>query len=220
MQLYSTSFSPYAARCRVQIYHKDLPVEIVAPPGGIGSAEIRASNPTGRIPVLKIDGQRWLGESWAIMEYLEDRFPAVAMRPSDTYACAQMRMLVRFADLYLASAMFPLFRALRGGVDGDTIDAAVTGLQTQLQQLEKLLEATGRSRSQPLDLADAALLPIVEYARLLGPHFGADDLFATCPGVGAWLRRVGTEAAGARVLEEMETGLRAAIPALFGSPTP
>ncbi len=47
MQLYSAAISPYAARCRIQIRHKTLPVEIVPVPGGMGSDTVKAKNPTG-----------------------------------------------------------------------------------------------------------------------------------------------------------------------------
>ena len=84
MQLYSLSFSPYASRCRIYIHHKNLPVAIVAPPGGLGSAQLKAKNPIGKIPVLDL-GERAIAESWTIMEYLESQHPAQPMWPADEF---------------------------------------------------------------------------------------------------------------------------------------
>lgn len=216
MQLYSIAFSPYAARVRIQVYHKQLPVTVVPPPGGLGSAQIRAKNPIGKIPVLDL-GERALGESWAIMDYLETTFPTPPMRPADAFAWAGRQALVRFTDLYLAPAMFPLFRALRGGLDAETIEAALDAQQAQLQVLEQLLTPDATAA---LDLADAALLPVLWYAQRLAAFFGMPDCLAELPTVSAWWRRASAEPAAARVLAEMDAGLRAAMPALFAIAEP
>lgn len=212
MQLYSSSFSPYASRCRIQIHHKNLPVEIVPPPGGLGSAQLKAKNPIGKIPVLDL-GDKVLAESWAIMEYLEARFPEPSMRPADAFEQAKLQELVRFTDLNLATAMFPLFRALRGAVGPEGVAEALTALQAQLQVLESLLAR--KVRGTRLDLADAALLPVMFYARLLAKHFGKTDCLAALPVTSGWWQRASAVPAAAKVLAEMEAGLRTAIPVLF-----
>jgi glutathione S-transferase len=215
MQLYSAPHSPYAARCRMQILHKQLPVAIVPPPGGMGSAALKAKNPSGKIPVLDL-GDDALAESWAILDYLEARFPQPPMRPDDALAAARLQELVRFTDLYLAPAMFPLFVALRGAAEPATIDASLKALQTQLQALESLIRR--KTDLLPLDLGDAALLPVIWYARILTGHFGAADCLAPLPATRTWWQRVSTVPAAAAVLAEMEAGLRAAMPALFAAP--
>ncbi len=212
MQLYSAPISPYASRCRVQIYYKNLPVEIVPPPGGMRSEEVLARNPGGRIPVLDL-GDKALAESWSIMEYLEETHPETPMRPSDDFDRARLSELVRFADIYLATAMFPLFKALRGGVDEQAINAAVSGLTDQLTVLEQQWDR--KPHTGDLDLADAALLPIVWYAQILARHFGNPDCLAGLEQTRAWWDRVGKVPAAAKVLDEMETGLRAALPIVF-----
>lgn len=214
MQLYSSSFSPYAARCRIQIFHKNLPVDIVPPPGGMGSAQLKSKNPIGKIPVLDL-GDKSLGESWAIMEYLEACHPAPAMRPADAFEAAEQQALVRFTDLYLAPAMFPLFRALRVAVSADATKESLTALQAQLLVLEPLLANKAAHQTLPLDLADAALLPIIWYSCILTRHFGMADCIAALPATQQWWQRASTVPAAEKVLSEMEAGLKAAIPVLF-----
>jgi len=212
MQLYSAPISPYASRCRIQIHHKQLPVAIVPPPGGMRSAQVLALNPIGKIPVLDLGGDA-LFESWAIMDYLETRFPQTPMRPADPLAAAKLAALVRFADIQLALAMFPMFRALRGAAGADAVTEAVAGQDAQLQVLEQLLAR--KASGLAFDLADAALLPIVYYGRLLGAHFGKKDVIAALPATLRWWQAASTVPAAAQVLAEMEQGLRAAIPVLF-----
>lgn len=214
MKLYSAAISPYASRCRIQIQHKNLPVEILPPPGGMGSDEVKAKNPVGKIPVLDL-GDQALAESWAIMEYLENRFPDIPMRPADAFAAARQSEIVRFVDLYLAPAMFPLFLALRGAGDQDTVDKALTGLGQQLKVLDALLSRDDYANKAGLDLVDAALLPIIWYARVLARHFSQADCLEALPTTLAWWQRASSEAAASLVLDEMQTGLAQAMPTLF-----
>ncbi|HLI20596.1 MAG TPA: glutathione S-transferase family protein [Stellaceae bacterium] len=53
----------------------------------------RAINQKGVVPALDHDG-RIVIESNVILEYLEDCFPAVRLRPQDPYAAAQMRIWI------------------------------------------------------------------------------------------------------------------------------
>ncbi len=219
MQLYSSSFSPYAARCRIQIFHKNLPVEIVPPPGGMGSAELKSKNPIGKIPVLDL-GDRALAESWAIMEYLEACYPAAAMRPADAFESARLTELVRFTDLNLAPAMFPLFLALRGAAGPEKVAESLAALSKQLALLEVLLAQKAAQATLPFDLADAALLPIIWYSRILARHFGVADCIAALPATQGWWQQASAVPAAAKVLTEMEAGLKAAIPVLFPVTSP
>lgn len=216
MKLYSSPISPYASRVRIQIAHQQLPVEIVPPPGGMSSDEVKAANPIGKIPVLEVGDAR-IAESWAIMEFLAARHQqpaAVAMLPEDDIALAQLRALVRFTDLQLAPAMFPMFLALRGKADESTVKSALDNLQTQLKILDALL---ARKPRNSLDLADAALLPILWYALVLSRHFGLADCLAAVPNVSDWWLQASQVPAAKQVLSEMDTALKAALPMLFAA---
>ena len=57
----------------------------------------RARNPLGYVPTLHIDGKD-LGESVAIIEYLEARFPAPALYPRDPWVAARVRQFVELIN--------------------------------------------------------------------------------------------------------------------------
>ena len=212
MKLYNAAISPYAARCRIQIRHKNLPVELVDPPGGMGSPDVRAANPSGKIPVLEVDGTT-LAESWSIMGYLEALYPQPAMQSDDPLIRAQHDAFVRFIDLSLAPALFPLFAALRSHPGDDAIQQASNGLSAQLDILE--LQLPRLDYDQPLELSDAALLPVVWYARVLGRHFALADCLSGRPNCQNWWQRASGAPAAAQTLDEMQAGLAAMMPALF-----
>ena len=106
MRLFNLDLSPFAARCRIAIRKKGLPVELVPPPeGGARSDAYRLLNPLAKIPALVLGDGAVIPESEVILEYLEDAFPEPPLRPSLPEARARMRLLARIADLYLVPPM-------------------------------------------------------------------------------------------------------------------
>jgi glutathione S-transferase len=97
-------FSPYCWRIRMALAHKGLEVETI-PWRFTDKALIARSGGQGRVPVL-VDGERWIGESWIIAEYLEETYPD---RPS-LFGGAAGKALSRFyqswADTVLNGALF------------------------------------------------------------------------------------------------------------------
>jgi maleylpyruvate isomerase len=91
-------------RVRIALNIKQLSVERrvvnLAPQGDVGAqhaAEFRALNPMSQVPVLVIDGPPgppgMLTQSMAILEYLEERFPAPPLLPADPWLRARTRQL-------------------------------------------------------------------------------------------------------------------------------
>ena len=64
-------FSPYCWRTRLALAHKGLPVQTVA--WRFTDKQAIAATGQGKVPVL-VDGERWIHDSWAIAEYLEDHY--------------------------------------------------------------------------------------------------------------------------------------------------
>jgi maleylacetoacetate isomerase len=74
---------------------ESVAVDILA--GEQSTPEHLARNPMGRVPALFIDG-RWLGESVAILEYLEETRPAEPLYPKDHWARARVRQVVELVN--------------------------------------------------------------------------------------------------------------------------
>src|SRR5487761_737315 len=139
-------FSPYCWRIKMALAHKGIEVETI--PWRFTEKDVIApAGKQGRVPVL-VDGERWIGESWIIAEYLEDKY---ADRPS-LFGGAAGRALSRFCqswtDAVLHAAMFPLlvhdiwrhchekdrdyFRKSREERLGKTLEAAASGREARL----------------------------------------------------------------------------------------
>jgi glutathione S-transferase len=65
-------FSPYCWRTKMSLAHKELEVETI--PLRFTEKDAIAFSGQGRIPIL-VDGEKTVADSWAIANYLEDRYP-------------------------------------------------------------------------------------------------------------------------------------------------
>ena len=207
MKLFNANLSPYASRVRIAIYAKNLPVEIVTPPGGTGSAEYKKLNPTGKVPALEVDGAV-IPESEVINEYLEDRFPTPALRPADPAARARVRLLGRFADLYLAPSLGALFGQMNPKTrDAKLVAEKLAELGQRLDQLEQLVVAGPYAAGADLTLADCALAPVFFFLTRLLPVLGAPSPLEGRPKLAKVGEAVGKHPAVSKVLGEMGTAM-------------
>lgn len=205
MRLYSENYSPFSAPVRIAIYAKGLDIEIVAPPGGLRSAEYHRINPLGTIPCLMLDDGARLPESSAIMEYLEERFPSPALLPQAPEARAQVRLLQRIGELHITTQTVELGRlsdsVARDEPGMDRLTKIVRGLAT----LQNILSGDDYAAGHELTLADCQLAPaLFRVPRAVGAYMNR-DLIAAYPRVARYVETSRRHPAVARVLDEMGT---------------
>ena len=97
MKLYNYFRSSASFRVRIALQLKGLPYDYI--PVHIAKGEHRqagyaAVSPDLLVPVLEIDGQR-LGQSMAIIEYLDETHPEPALLPKDALGRARVRALAQ-----------------------------------------------------------------------------------------------------------------------------
>jgi stringent starvation protein A len=100
---------PYCARVRLALAEKELDYETVEVDLGDRPPWLLELNPpSGRVPVL--DDGFTLPESEVIMAYLDERYPAPPLLPSDPVERAQARLLVHRFDENLGSDYYAFRR--------------------------------------------------------------------------------------------------------------
>src|SRR3954451_21918308 len=103
MKLFTYWGSSSAYRVRIALGMKGLAYEpafvhMTRAGGEQHAPEFRDRNPRGQIPVLEVSDEQggspaFLSQSLAIIEYLEERFPAPPLLPKDLLARARVREL-------------------------------------------------------------------------------------------------------------------------------
>jgi glutathione S-transferase len=129
MRLYSGPLSLFTAKVRIALDEKGLAYELVSVPFERSTGyqpkhpEVVRINPKQQVPVL-VDGDVELYDSTLILEYLEDRYPAPPLLPSDPAARARCRQLEAAADEILFPHVFELIREVFYQPDEAARDAA------------------------------------------------------------------------------------------------
>jgi maleylacetoacetate isomerase len=132
-----------------------------------------ARHPSGRVPILEIDGHR-IGQSMAMIDYLDETRPEPPLLPRDAYLRAHVRDLKDqiVADIHPLNNTSTLAR-LRSQFGAD--DAAIASWYAHwivrgFEVLEKMLPAEGGyCVGAAPTLADIVLVPQVANARRY-PH--------------------------------------------------
>ena len=211
MKLYSLPLSPYSARVRGAVYAKKLDIEIITPPEGWRqSEEFRQINPARRVPVLILEDGTALPESGVIVEYLEDAFPAVPLRPKDAKDLAQVRLVTNIADLYVMQAMMPIFLLLDvETIDEQAVAAGFEKLDRGLTHLESLLRPGAYAQGDRISIADVWLTPVRFTLDGLIGFAKRPDLLERYPAIAGYTDVIKRDPALSRVWQEMTDGLKA-----------
>lgn len=149
--------SNYVNIVRAALLEKALPFEFVATRSSQDAA-FRKLSPLGKIPVLDT-GEGSLTETAAILDYLDDAFPEVPLRPEAPFARARARQTINIIQLYVEAQARQLFAGVfMGGTNLPTTAASVRAM---------------------LDRATAALSQLLSPAPFFfGDRPGQVDIFA------------------------------------------
>ncbi|MBV6425057.1 MAG: Maleylpyruvate isomerase [Steroidobacteraceae bacterium] len=183
MKLHSYWRSSAAYRARIALNVKGLAAEQVAHHLARGEQRTPgylALNPQGLVPALEVDGEV-IGQSLAIIEYLDERYPAPPLLPREPMARAQVRAMA----LTVACDIHPLgnlrvLNYLRGEFrqPEEAVNAwARHWIETGFVALEAAVRrhsGDGRhSYGSAVSLADVYLVPQMYNARRYGCDLSA-----------------------------------------------
>jgi len=177
MKLYTYFRSSAAYRVRIALNLKGLAYESI--PKVFARNEHRAAdylalNPQGLIPALALDGDaEVLSQSLAIMEYLDEKYPAPPFLPPDALgrACVRSMTLAIVADLHPLNNLRVLNYLRRElGQDDQAVGAwyrhwVTAGFQGLEQQARRHSKAGRHCYADALSLVDICLVPQMFNAR-------------------------------------------------------
>lgn len=208
LKIYGVPFSAHTRKVLIGVLEKRLEFELIpvvplAPPAGW-----RDISPLGLIPVLE-DGDVRLADSSVILSYLDRKYPAHPLYPSDPYEFARALWIEEFVDSGLAPHVLrgllmqrvfaPKF--LNQPPDEALIKASLTEMiPPRLRYLESQL--TGDYFAGPFSAADVAVVSM-----LMNFHYAGERIEeASYPRLWAHLRRM-------LARESVQSHLRTEIPA-------
>lgn len=167
LTLYAHPFSSYCQKVLIALWENDVAFTYrhLEEPGA--GEELAALWPLGRFPVL-VDGGRTVAESSIIIEYLDLHYPgAVRMLPEDRKAALEVRLIDRFFDNHVMTAMQkPVFEALRAESSRkeEAMAEARRALDIAYAWVEERLSDRTWAAGESFSMADCAAAPSLFYA--------------------------------------------------------
>ncbi len=168
------------------LLHKGVPFteNLVYP----GMPELLAVSPAGKVPALTTDAGTHLSESSVLVEYLEDAYPDKPLLPADPEQRAQVRQVMKVAELYLELPARRLLPAVLGNLPvHDSVKKEVRGtLDKGTASLARLARFGPWVCGAELTLADIYLRYVLAIPKLVGPSQLQWEVLPSIPGLAEW----------------------------------
>ena len=199
-------FSPFCWRIRMALAHKRLAAETI--PWCFTEKDAIAPHKSEKVPVL-LDGANSVADSWAIANYLEDRYPDRPSLFGGPGGRAMGRMINWWGDIAVVGGMFPLivadipahlkpvdatyFRASREARFGKPLEEVVAGRDKAVEGFRRALDPMRLTlKTQPYlggdaaNYADYIVFGAFQWARVVSPF----KLLAAEDPVHAWREKL------------------------------
>jgi glutathione S-transferase len=195
LTFYYGSGSPFAWRVWLGLEYKRIPYEqktVSFSAGDLRKPEYTAINPRQKVPAIVDDGFA-LYESDAILEYIDEKYPAPKLFPGDAQQHALTRRMIREADLYFGGAMDAVIDEVlfkpQAEWDADAIANGRAAMAKELALWESLMR--GDYLAGELSAADFTLYPLLALSLRCEKKKPDIDLRSIIgPRVTAWMKRI------------------------------
>lgn len=176
MKIYETRTAPNPRRVRMFLAEKGVDMEYVQldlQKGENLTAEMRAKNPLGKVPILELDDGTCIAESDAICTYFENTVPEPALMGTDAKSKAVISMWQRQVEMALLLQVGMCFQHSTGYFKDRMVPVAEYGKQAginaakYLNILERRLELNTYIAGKDFSIADITALCAIDFARVV-----------------------------------------------------
>ena len=208
LKLYGFRVSNYFNMVRFAMLEKGLEFEVVeAMPSQEGA--YKAKSPMGKVPCIET-GQGYLSETSAIFDFLEGTRPSPALLPSDLFAAAKVREIMKILELYIELPGRRHFPEVFFGEKRNETAFVETKplLENALRALATLAKCDPYICGE-FSYADIMAAQTFVYASPVCQAVYRWDIIAEVSGLQAAIDRTNARPAGARVSAEQQVALKA-----------
>lgn len=209
--LYHLALSPYSRKVRLTLAEKKLPFELKAEKVWERRHDYLALNPAGKVPTLVDEDGTVVPDSYAICEYLEERYPEPSLLGTSIGQRAETRRLVAwFDDKFFKEVSRNIVgeKALKkflglGEPNSEAIRAGCENIHHHLAYIEHLAEQRNWLAGDEFSLADIAAAAQISSCDYLG-----DVPWKDHPGAKTWYARIKSRPAFRPLLADLIPGMR------------
>jgi glutathione S-transferase len=187
MRLYQLHRCPFGHQATIVLQEKGLSFETVFFKQGNRPPEMEAIGPFAKSPTL-FDGDLRIWDSQIVIDYLEDRYPQVALLPADAAGRAEVRMISAqaTADLGAKAGVMAVETLYKRQPDPAKVEEAKQKFVEALDWWDRRLQGRTFVVGDSLTLADVTLFTIFPSMRALS----GIEIPAARPHLRAWFDRM------------------------------
>ncbi len=186
--LYGFAISNYYNKIKLVLLEKDIPFREELTYPSQDEALLRRS-PLGKIPFIETE-HGCLSESQAILEYLEDAYPAKPLYPADPFECARNRELIQHLELNIELIARRLYKEafFGGSVSAETKQEVKERVEIGLAGLARLAKLSPYILGSEITVADFLVwVHVGTMGMALQKIYGEDLVAKHIPGIADYL---------------------------------
>jgi len=206
--LYGSAISNYYNKIKLALMEKEIAFleELVSP--SQDEAMLMLS-PLGKIPFIKSD-DGYLSESQAILEYLEDAFPANPLYPSEAFERAKCREFIQHLELNIELIARRLYAEAFFGrtVSQEIKDEVRTKITLGLTGLARLIKISPYALGDKFTAADVAAWPHLQLVSFATQKiYGQNLVVEYIPGIEAYIKMIESRPYAQKIGEDRTAAL-------------
>jgi len=206
--LYGSAISNYYNKIKLALMEKEIAFleELVSP--SQDEAMLMLS-PLGKIPFIKSD-DGYLSESQAILEYLEDAFPANPLYPSEAFERAKCREFIQHLELNVELIARRLYAEAFFGrtVSQEIKDEVRTKITLGLTGLARLIKISPYALGDKFTAADVAAWPHLQLVSFATQKiYGQNLVVEYIPGIEAYIKMIESRPYAQKIGEDRTAAL-------------
>ena len=210
--LYGSAISNYYNKIKLALMEKEIAFleELVSP--SQDEAMLMLS-PLGKIPFIKSD-DGYLSESQAILEYLEDAFPANPLYPSEAFERAKCREFIQHLELNIELIARRLYAEAFFGrtVSQEIKDEVRTKITLGLTGLARLIKISPYALGDKFTAADVAAWPHLQLVSFATQKiYGQNLVVEYIPGLEAYIKMIESRPYAQKIGEDRTAALAAKL---------
>lgn len=212
IKIHGVTISNYYNSAKLALVEKDIDFEEVSVfPSQ--EPDVLAVSPMGKLPWIEVDGAA-LSETNVIFDYLEDVKPEPSLYPSDPFAKAKVKEIIRIIEQYVDAAARRHIATVYFGapVDELAFKEARPALENGLRALESVAKFAPYIAGDEFTFADITAYFQLRFANLHTTKIYEWDITESVPGLAAYLAMLGDRPSVAGVDSVMQDAMAAFLP--------
>jgi len=209
LKLYGTPLSNNYNKTKIALLEKGIAFEEVATLPSKEESFLQRS-PMGKVPFIELNG-RFLAESQAIVEYVEETHPNPPLYPRDPWARAVCREVIDIIEFYMSTpAGRVLGAAFFGGTASEETRADVmAGWERTIGALKRVVKFDPYIAGKELTIADCAAFAHFGLISTMSKIVYGRDVMETLPGVGKYMETMLSRPSAQKVTADQTAAFQA-----------